>query len=101
MFKSILLHPSIQGAAHKVVSIPAVKPILNLPTGVNSFGTVIWAQISGCDVNCCIMCFCKKSHSGLFSINPKAQFPHLCGTILTSYLFDSIIDLTKSLDLAP
>ena len=40
-FKSILFNPSIQEAAHIVVSIPAVIPILNLPTGWNSLGTVI------------------------------------------------------------
>ena len=38
--KSILLQPSTHSLGATVVSIPAVIPMLNLPLGVNSFGTV-------------------------------------------------------------
>ena len=101
--KSILPHPSTHSAGAIVVSIPAVIPMLYLPTFWNSFGTVICAQISGWLGSCgelsrsgSINC-----HSGLSLINPNGVFPHLCGKTFTSYLPNSTTALTMSLLLAP
>ena len=98
---SILFTPSIQVESQPVLSIPAVQPILYLPTVWNSFGIVICIQISGFDCIFGIKRFVKNSHFLWSLINPPGVSPHLWGKILTSYLSNSIIDLTISLERAP
>ena len=98
---SILFNPSIQSGAHTVASIPAVNPMLYFPIGWNSDGIVHCAQMSGLSVMLGTMYSLKKDHSLWSSQKPHGVVPHLCASILTSYLSSSIIALIKSLDLAP
>ena len=95
----ILLHPSINSPEQTSVSIPAVIPMLNLPTGLNSFGIVHCIHTSGCDCNGPVLikskiCLCSTLSGFKAFIGVCPQF---IGTIDILNLSILISDKTKSL----
>ena len=101
--KFIRLHPSTHSGEQISVSIPAVMPILYLPTAWNSFGIVHCIHTSGCDCNGVVRIRSSiRLCSVLFSSNAFIGVsPQLIEMTLISYMFRSINDLSRSRESSP